>query len=88
MTAQTTTADPRTDRARCLAAGAAQWLKCHTPAGKKYGVPSQSQPGRYFLVDTRTCDCPGFIRRGGPCKHVLGVRQHVARVRAEQARKG
>ena len=88
MTAQTTTTDPRADRARFLAAGAAQWLKCHTPAGKKYGVSSQSQPGRYFLVDTRTCDCPDFTRRGGPCKHILAVRLHVARVRAEQAREG
>ena len=87
MTITSSTTNPRADRARFLAAGAAQWLKCHIPAGKKYGVPSQSQPGRYFLVDTRTCDCPDFIRRGGPCKHVLAVRLHVARVRAEQTRR-
>ena len=86
MTITISASDPHADRARFLAAGAAQWLKCHTPAGKKYGVPSQSQPGRYFLVDTRTCDCPDFVHRGGPCKHVLAVRQHVARVRAEQVR--
>jgi hypothetical protein len=81
----TTTTDPRADRARFIASTAGQWLKCRTPAGKRYGVPSQSQPGRFYLVDTRTCDCPDFRRRGGPCKHVLAVRFHVAQVRAEQA---
>ena len=80
--------DSRADRARFLAASAGQWLKCHTAAGKRYGVPSQSQPGRFYLVDTRSCDCPDFQRRGGPCKHVLAVRMHVTHVRAEQAREG
>ena len=84
----TTTTDPRADRARFIAGTAGQWLKCHTAAGKRYGVPSQSQPGRFYLADTRTCDCPDFTRRGGPCKHILAVRLHVARVRAEQAREG
>ena len=80
--------DSRADRARFLAASAGQWLKCHTVVGKRYGVPSQSQPHRVYLVDTHTCDCPDFQRRGGPCKHVLAVRLHVARVRAEQAQRG
>ena len=47
----TTTTDPRADRARFIASTAGQWLKCRTPAGKRYGVPSQSQPGR--LIDIR-----------------------------------
>jgi SWIM zinc finger len=81
-----TTTDPRADRARFIATTAGQWLKCHTVAGKRYGVPSQSQPHRVYLVDTHTCDCPDFQRRGGPCKHVLAVRLHVARVRAQQQR--
>jgi hypothetical protein len=81
-----TTTDPRADRARFIATTAGQWLKCHTVAGKRYGVPSQSQPHRFYLVDTRTCDCPDFQRRGGPCKHVLAVRLHVARVRTEPQR--
>ena len=80
----TTTTDPRADRARFIASTAGQWLKCHTPQGKRYGIPAQSQPGRYYLTDTRTCDCPDAQRRGGPCKHVLAVRLHVARVRTEQ----
>jgi len=58
----TTTTDPRADRAHFIASAASQWLKCRTVAGKRYGVPSQSQPGRYFLVDTRSCDCPDFQR--------------------------
>jgi SWIM zinc finger len=87
MTTTSTTTDPRADRARFIASTASQWLKCHTLAGKKYGVPSQSQPGRYFLVDTRVCDCPDFHRRGGPCKHITAVRLHVARIRAEQAQR-
>lgn len=80
------TSDLRADRARFLATTAGQWLRCRTVAGKKYGLPSQSQPGRFYLVDTHTCDCPDFQRRGGPCKHVLAVRLHVAQVRAEQVR--
>lgn len=87
MTTTTTTTDLRPDQARFIASAASQWLKCHALAGKRYGVPSQSQPGRYFLVDARTCDCPDFQRRGGPCKHVLAVQSHVARVRAEQAQR-
>jgi predicted nucleic acid-binding Zn finger protein len=83
MTTLTTT-DPRTDRAHFIAASSSQWLKCRTASGKKYGVPGQSAPGRYYLVDQRMCDCPDFQRRGGPCKHVLAVRLHVARVRAQQ----
>ena len=82
------TADPRIDRARFIASTAGQWLKCHTVAGKRYGVPSQRQPGRFYLADIRTCDCPDFQHRGGPCKHVLAVRMHVARIRSERHREG
>jgi hypothetical protein len=60
----TTTTDPRTDRARFIASTASQWLKCHTLDGKRYGVPGQSQPGRCYLVDTRTCDCPSLAFQG------------------------
>ena len=61
-TPATTTTDPRADRAHFIASSASQWLKCHTTAGKRYGIPAQSQPGRYYLVDTRVCDCPDFTR--------------------------
>ena len=88
MTATISSADPRADRARFIAGIAGQWFKCHTAAGKRYGIPAASQPGRFWLADTRTCDCPDFQRHCGPCKHVLAVRIHVACVRAEQAREG
>ena len=83
----TSPSDLRTDRARFLAAGAGQWLKCYTRAGKRYGIESQRQPGTYHLANTRTCSCPDFAHRQQACKHVLAVQLHVARVRAEQAQK-
>jgi hypothetical protein len=80
------TPNPRADRARFVAAGANGWLKVRSKDGRKfYGVPSQSQPGRYFLTDTRTCDCPSY-RWTGDCKHRQAVVLWVARVRAQQAR--
>ena len=84
----TTTTDPRADRARFIASTASQWLKCRTVAGKRYGIRSSTNPDRVYLVDTRTCECPDAQRRGLPCKHVLAVQLHVARVRAAQAREG
>ena len=78
--------DFRSFKAAEIAATAGQWLKCRTADGsKRYGVPSQSVAGLYYLADTRFCACPDFQRRGGPCKHVLAVRTWVAQVRASQA---
>ena len=80
--------DLRSARAVQIASTAGQWLKCRTSEGsKRYGIPSQSVTGLYYLTDTRTCTCPDFQRRGGPCKHVAAVRIHVELVRAQQ-RKG
>src|SRR5438270_2280268 len=42
----TSTTHPRADRVRFIASTASQWLKCHIVAGKRYGIPAQSQPGR------------------------------------------
>ena len=86
--ATTSSTDLRADRARFIASSASQWLKCHTVAGKRYGIRSSTNPDRVYLVDTRTCDCPDAQRRGLPCKHVLAVRLHVAHVRAEQTGRG
>jgi hypothetical protein len=86
MTITLSSDDPRSSKALQIAAEDGQWLKCRKRDGtKKYGVPSQSQLHRYFLVDTRTCDCPDFQRRGAPCKHVLAVRTWVAQVRSRPA---
>jgi hypothetical protein len=87
----TTTIDPqqpRSTRAVEIASGAGQWLKCRTADGaKRYGIPSQSMVGLYYLADTRSCTCPDFQRRGGPCKHSVAVRLHVARMRAGHAQR-
>ena len=85
MTITISSNDPRSIKAVGIAATSGQWLKRRTTAGKKYGIPAQSRPGHFYSVDMRTCDCPDFDRRGGPCKHVLAVHIHVARVRAQQA---
>jgi SWIM zinc finger len=80
--------DPRSIKAVEIAAGAGQWLKCHTRDGsKRYGVPSQSAAGLHYLADCHTCTCQDFARRQQPCKHVLAVRLHVAGVRAQQTRR-
>ena len=87
MTVAISFEDPRSIKAISIAAEAGQWAKCRTRDGsKRYGIPSQSVDGLYYLTDTRACTCPDAQRRGLPCKHVLAVRLHVAHVRAEQAR--
>ena len=51
MTITITAENPRSIRAIEIAAGASQWLKCHTRDGRKvYGVPSRSKSGLYHLV--------------------------------------
>jgi SWIM zinc finger len=88
--------DPRTIRALELAAEADSWLKGRNRDGEDvYGVPSQSLPGRYYVVTRSSCDCPDF-RHAQPlassrqalddaraCKHILAVRLHAELVRAE-----
>ena len=79
--------DPRSLKAIQIAAGAGQWLKCHTADGsKRYGIPSQSVAGLYDLADCRSCTCPDFQRRHQACKHALAVRIHAELVRAQQRR--
>ncbi len=91
--------DVRSIKAVEIAAGAAQWLRCHTADGRKaFGIPSQCQPGRFYLVDSQMCDCPDFQRHGLsgarightgthlPCKHVLAVRLYCELVKAQQIR--
>ena len=88
MTIASDPQEQRSIRAVEIASGAGQWLKCRTADGpKRYGIPSQSVAGLYYLADTRSCTCPDFQRRGGPCKHSVAVRLHVARLRAEHAQR-
>src|SRR5438067_11931325 len=75
---------PRSIKALQIAAEVGQWLKCRGADGsKRYGIPSQSVARLYYLADTRSCTCPDFQRRSAPCKHIVAVRLHVARIRAE-----
>jgi hypothetical protein len=89
--------DPRTIRAIEIAAEADQWQVFRDAEGNEaYRVPSQSEPGRSYLVTPSSCDCPDFSRHGlsatapdevgevRACKHMLAVRLHQELVRAQQ----
>lgn len=89
--------DPRTIRALEIAAQADQWLRCrNTDDQEAFGVPSQSESGRYYLVTRSSCDCPDFRngtlaatpldQSGEPraCKHMLAVRLFRELVKAQQ----
>jgi hypothetical protein len=81
--------DPRTIRALELAAEADHWLSGHNAEGQEvFGMPSQSEPGRYYIVTESSCDCPDFRHAEEPraCKHILAVRLHTELVRAQRGR--
>ena len=95
MTVTINADDPRTIRAVELAAEADHWLTGHDPEGHAvFGVPSQSEPGRYYIVTDSSCDCPDFrhaadqVPSDAPraCKHILAVRLHCELVRAQRSR--
>jgi hypothetical protein len=76
--------DPRTIRAIEIAAEADYWLSGRDRAGEDvYGIPSQREPARYYIVTASSCDCPDFAQRGDACKHVLAVRLHCELARAQ-----
>jgi hypothetical protein len=78
--------DPRTIRAIELAAEADYWLKGRNPDGVDvYGVPSQTDSRRYYIVTAASCDCPDFARAEHPaCKHMLAVQLYRELVKAQQ----
>lgn len=89
--------DSRSIKAIAIAATSAQWLKVRSAAGEiGWGIPSQCQPGRYYLVSTEQCDCPDSKRFGltearrgqqglhAACKHQLAVRLVDELARAQQ----
>jgi hypothetical protein len=93
--------DPRSIRAIEIAAEADQWLMYRNQDGHQvYGVPSQSEPRRFYAVTLASCDCPDFERNAlavmpsddvgevRACKHVLAVRLHCELVRAQQLQPG
>jgi hypothetical protein len=87
--------DPRTIRALEIAADADKWLKYRDSDGQEaYGVPSQAEVGRRYLVTSSSCDCADFRRNADPaelgpagepraCKHILAVRLYRELVRAQ-----
>ena len=77
--------NPRSVAALGLLLQAGQWGKAHLRDGQKfYAVPSRSRPGRYHLTDTQSCTCEDHKNRDADCAHILAVRLHVARVKAQQ----
>ena len=93
MTITVSTSDPRSVKALAILADAGQWLKLRTRDGRKfYGVRSQANPDTVYSVDCYGCSCPDFLKRlesgraSFPCKHMLAVQLHCARVNGRKAR--
>jgi hypothetical protein len=81
MTIVVSTDDRRSLKALALLEGAGTWQKGRTRGGRSfYAVPSQSAAGLLHMADTRACSCLDYRERRQPCKHVLAVRLHVARL--------
>jgi hypothetical protein len=90
--------DPRSIRAIEIAAHAAEWRRWCTPDGQEaFGVRSQSDPARVYVVTRATCECEDFrhaleaLAQPGAnpsdlhaCKHILAVRLYCELVRAQE----
>jgi hypothetical protein len=76
------TSDTRFPKAVAIADHAGQWLKCRTAEGRKaYGIRSQRDANRVYLVTQTSCTCEDANRHPGQlCKHRLAVQIHCARV--------
>jgi len=73
--------------ARLGGLGATAVRKGHTKDGRGFcAVPSQSGDVLH-MADTRAWTCRDFERRQQACKHVLAIRLHVARLKAQQPRR-
>ena len=86
MTVTINADDPRTIRAIEIASEADYWLSGRTRDGRQlFGVPSQREPSRYYIVSSSSCDCPDFRNhQDSVCKHILAVRLFTELARAEQ----
>src|SRR5215217_2501607 len=46
-----------------------------SPSGPGWWVESESESGKFYFVlaveAIDTCSCQDYLRRGGPCKHIL-----------------
>ena len=82
------TTNPRAVAALGLMLNAGQWGKAHLRDGQRfYAIPSRTQPNVRYLTDLHSCTCPDHKYRGVECSHILAVRLHVARVRAQASRR-
>jgi hypothetical protein len=54
------TEDNRTAKALLIASTANQWIRCRTKDGRPlaFGVPSQRDPNRFYLVTTQAANAP------------------------------
>jgi hypothetical protein len=86
MTFTISAEDPRTIRAIEIAAEAEYWLRGRNQAGEDvFGVPSQTEPGRYYIVSGARCECEDFKQHpDSACKHMLAVRLHTELARTQQ----
>jgi hypothetical protein len=85
--------NPRSIRAIEIAAHAEQWRHLRTPDGQEaFGIASQRDPGRVYVVTSASCQCEDFLRSNDaattnelqPCKHILAVRLYCELVRAQE----
>ena len=69
--------NPREERGKQIAAVG----KIKKYGGSRWLVPSQSSNARYYVdlanVDEPKCNCPDFLERQMPCKHVFAVAYFV-----------
>jgi hypothetical protein len=81
--------DQRVRKAFEIERDAGQWLKCRSADGAKvYGVPSQHEHGRYYLVTLTSCDCPDARRHpSDPCKHRIACHLHCLKQRVPATRR-
>jgi len=86
---QSTAHSGRDDPARVLLATAGQWIKVRANNGRPlaHGVPSASRLGVVHLANSTRCTCEDS-QWDHWCHHGRAVALHVARIRAEQARRG
>lgn len=90
MTVTINTADKRDVRALRILQGARGWTKGTVKipgvgTRKVYGVPSESEPDLYHLVNQRQCSCPDFQNRQPVlCSHIRAVRWYVKIVLQER----
>ncbi len=89
MTITIDSTDKRSVRALAVLSTADRWVRGHRKADNRsfYAVPSASDTGRVYMVDTRECTCPDFLHRGVDCAHILAVRLKVAQLTAQQPKR-